>query len=47
MTRTREERLVKWLQDDTMEQEAETMMSAMAGRIQHYPDLRQWPWPSG
>jgi ferritin-like metal-binding protein YciE len=35
------ERLVDWLQDAyAMEQEAETMMKAMASRIEHYPALR-------
>ncbi len=36
----RSERLLKWLQDAyAMEQEAETMMKAMASRIQNYPHL--------
>jgi len=36
----RSDRLLKWLQDAyAMEQEAETMMKAMAMRIEHYPDL--------
>jgi ferritin-like metal-binding protein YciE len=40
-TRTTEERLLKWLQDAyAMEQEAETMLKAMAGRIEHYPELK-------
>jgi len=40
-TQTTQERLLDWLQDAyAMEQEAETMMSAMAGRIEHYPELR-------
>lgn len=30
-----------WLQDAyAMEQEAETMLKAMAGRLEHYPELR-------
>ncbi|WP_019397314.1 ferritin-like domain-containing protein [Pseudoxanthomonas sp. GW2] len=41
MTRSTTERLLKWLQDAyTMEQEAETMLKAMAGRLEHYPELR-------
>ena len=37
---TRRERLLKWLQDAyAMEQEAETMMKAMASRIENYPSL--------
>ncbi len=40
-TRTPEERLLMWLQDAyAMEQEAETMLEAMAGRIEHYPELK-------
>lgn len=40
-TRTINERLLMWLQDAyTMEQEAETMLTAMAGRLEHYPELR-------
>ncbi|MBD9370697.1 ferritin-like domain-containing protein [Xanthomonas sp. XNM01] len=40
-TRTPDERLLMWLQDAyAMEQEAETMLTAMAGRIEHYPELR-------
>lgn len=36
----RSERLLKWLQDAyAMEQEAETMMKAMASRIENYPHL--------
>ena len=36
----RSERLLKWLQDAyAMEQEAETMMKAMASRIENYPQL--------
>ncbi len=35
-------RLMGWLEDAyTMEQEAETMMKAMAGRIEHYPELKE------
>jgi len=41
MARTREEMLLKWLQDAyALEQEAETMLKAMAGRIEHYPELK-------
>lgn len=37
-----EKRLLQWLQDAyAMEQEAETMMKAFAGRLENYPDLRQ------
>lgn len=37
-----EERLMEWLRDaHAMEQQAETMLSAMAGRIEHYPELRE------
>src|SRR5690606_35350564 len=40
-TRTNQERLRMWLQDAyAMEQEAETMLKAMAGRIEHYPELK-------
>lgn len=35
-------RLLGWLEDAyAMEQEAETMMKAMAGRIENYPELKQ------
>lgn len=35
------ERLKKWLEDAyAMEQEAETMLKAMGGRIEHYPQLK-------
>lgn len=41
MTTDRNERLLRWLRDaHAMEQEAETMMKAMASRIEHYPVLR-------
>lgn len=41
MTTQNHERLLGWLKDAyAMEQEAETMMTAMAGRIEHYPELR-------
>ena len=41
MTTHTRERLLGWLKDaHAMEQEAETMMSAMASRIEHYPELR-------
>lgn len=37
-----EERLMEWLRDaHAMEQQAETMLSTMAGRIEHYPELRE------
>lgn len=37
---SRSQRLLKWLQDAyAMEQEAETMMKAMASRIENYPEL--------
>lgn len=36
-----EDRLMDWLRDaHAMEQQAETMLSAMAGRIEHYPDVK-------
>lgn len=42
MTETPQERLLKWLSDAyAMEKEAETMLSAQAKRIEHYPELRQ------
>ncbi|SIR18333.1 ferritin-like domain-containing protein [Bosea sp. TND4EK4] len=38
---TAEERYMEWLRDaHAMEQQAETMLSSMAGRIQNYPDVR-------
>jgi len=41
MTRSTTERLLMWLKDAyAMEQEAETMLKAMAGRLKHYPELR-------
>lgn len=40
MSMSNRERLLKWLQDAyAMEQEAETMLKAMAGRLKHYPEL--------
>ncbi|WP_149193793.1 ferritin-like domain-containing protein [Luteimonas suaedae] len=40
MSMSNRERLLKWLQDAyAMEQEAETMMKSMAGRLKHYPEL--------
>jgi ferritin-like metal-binding protein YciE len=40
-TRSNAERLLMWLQDAyAMEQEAATMLTAMAGRIEHYPELK-------
>jgi ferritin-like metal-binding protein YciE len=36
-----EERLMEWLRDaHAAEEQAETMLSGMAGRIENYPDLR-------
>jgi len=36
-----EERLMEWLRDaHAMEQQAETMLSSMASRIEHYPDVK-------
>lgn len=41
MNATASKRLIGWLEDAyAMEQEAETMMKAMAGRIEHYPELK-------
>lgn len=41
MTRSNTERLLKWLQDAyAMEQEANTMLTATAGRLEHYPELK-------
>jgi len=41
MTRSTTERLLKWLQDAyAMEQEANTMLTATAGRLEHYPELK-------
>ncbi|QDI05599.1 ferritin-like domain-containing protein [Xanthomonas cerealis pv. cerealis] len=41
MTRSNTERLLKWLQDAyAMEQEASTMLTATAGRLEHYPQLK-------
>ncbi|WP_369936229.1 ferritin-like domain-containing protein [Xanthomonas tesorieronis] len=41
MTRSNPERLLKWLQDAyAMEQEANTMLTATAGRLEHYPELK-------
>jgi ferritin-like metal-binding protein YciE len=35
------ERLMEWLRDaHAMEQQAETMLSSMAGRIENYPEIR-------
>lgn len=40
MSMSNRERLLKWLQDAyAMEQEAETMMKSMVGRLEHYPEL--------
>lgn len=37
-----EERLMEWLRDaHAAEEQAETMLSGMAGQIEHYPELRQ------
>ncbi len=41
MARSNTERLLKWLQDAyAMEQEANTMLTATAGRLEHYPELK-------
>lgn len=38
---TAEERLMEWLRDaHAMEQQAETMLSALAGRIENYPQVK-------
>jgi ferritin-like metal-binding protein YciE len=38
---TKEENLLDWLRDaHAMEMQAETMLSAMAGRIKNYPDVK-------
>ncbi|ACB97364.1 ferritin-like domain-containing protein [Beijerinckia indica] len=38
---TAEEHLVEWLRDaHAMEQQAETMLSSFAGRVENYPDLK-------
>lgn len=40
-TQPTHERLLQWLQDAyAMEQEAETLLTAMGGRLEHYPELR-------
>lgn len=37
-----EEHLMDWLRDaHAMEKQAETMLSAMAGRLQHYPSSKR------
>ena len=42
MDKSTDERLILWLKDaHTMETEAETMLKAMASRIEHYPELKQ------
>lgn len=42
MSMSNRERLLSWLQDAyAMEQEAETMMKSMAGRLKHYPELER------
>ena len=39
---TTNDRLIQWLRDaHAMEQQAETMLSAQASRLEHYPELRQ------
>jgi len=39
---TAEERLMEWLRDaHAAEKQAETMLSGMASRIEHYPDLKE------
>ncbi|MCC4597624.1 ferritin-like domain-containing protein [Xanthomonas campestris pv. phormiicola] len=41
MARSNTERLLKWLQDAyAMEREANTMLTATAGRLEHYPELK-------
>src|SRR5437764_1339335 len=38
---TAEERLMQWLRDaHAMEEQAETMLTALSGRIQNYPEVR-------
>jgi ferritin-like metal-binding protein YciE len=38
---TPEDHLLNWLRDaHAMEKQAETMLSAMAGRLEHYPELK-------
>lgn len=40
--RTADERLDQWLRDaHAMEEQAEQMLSALAGRIENYPDLKR------
>lgn len=37
-----DERMIKWLRDThAMEKEAESMLTTMASRIEHYPELKQ------
>ncbi|WP_421698469.1 ferritin-like domain-containing protein [Ancylobacter sp.] len=39
---TADERLMEWLRDArAMEQQAETMLSSMASRIEHYPEVKR------
>ena len=39
---TSDERLIQWLRDaHAMEEQAETMLSAQASRLENYPELRQ------
>ncbi|ABO58132.1 ferritin-like domain-containing protein [Burkholderia vietnamiensis] len=41
-TTAAEENLMDWLRDaHAMEEQAETMLTSMAGRIDHYPDLKR------
>ena len=41
MATTREDHLLAWLRDaHAMEKQAETMLSAMAGRIKNYPEVK-------
>jgi ferritin-like metal-binding protein YciE len=42
MATSPQDHLLSWLRDaHAMEQQAETMLSATIGRLQHYPDLRR------
>lgn len=42
MDQSPSERVIQWLRDaHSMESEAETMLKAMASRIEHYPELKQ------
>jgi len=42
MAKDTHERLLEWLSDaHAMEQESEALLSTLAGRIEHYPELKQ------